>query len=104
MAAEAGQGLLGAVTSYARGDMGGVFKSAMGLVKTAAGKTQKAEKLSRATKTSPADVVSIHRPLRRRSRRPELRLIIMSCRFLGVDAKILKPVLILRKPGRRLGQ
>lgn len=58
LAAEAGQGLLSAVTSYARGDMGGVFKSAMGLVKTAAGNSQKAEKLTKATRTSPADVIS----------------------------------------------
>lgn len=58
LAAEAGQGLLQAVTSYARGDMGGVFKSAMGLVKTASGSTQKAENYARATKTSPADAIS----------------------------------------------
>lgn len=55
-------GILGAVTSYAKGDMSGVFKSAMGLVKTATGNTQKAEKISRATRTSPADVVSIFTP------------------------------------------
>ncbi|KAF8204693.1 peptidase C14, caspase domain-containing protein [Pholiota molesta] len=58
LAAEAGQGLLSAVTSYARGDMSGVFKSAMGLVKTATGNTQKAERITRTTKTSPADVIS----------------------------------------------
>ncbi|KAJ2916612.1 hypothetical protein MD484_g3828, partial [Candolleomyces efflorescens] len=58
LAAEAGQGLLSAVTSYARGDMGGVFKSAMGLVKTATGSTSKADKISKATRTSPADVIS----------------------------------------------
>lgn len=58
LAAEAGQGLLSAVTSYARGDMGGVLKSALGLYKTAGGSTQKAEKYARATKTSPADVIS----------------------------------------------
>lgn len=58
LAAEAGQGLLSAVTSYARGDMGGVFKSAMGLVKTASGNTQKAERYARATRTSPADAIS----------------------------------------------
>ncbi|PBL03479.1 hypothetical protein ARMGADRAFT_18455 [Armillaria gallica] len=58
MAAEAGQGLMSAVGSYARGDMGGVFKSAMGLVKTATGSGQKAEKYARATRTSPADVIS----------------------------------------------
>ena len=57
LAAEAGQGLLSAVTSYSRGDMGGVFSSVMGLVKTASGNTQKAEKYARATRTSPADVV-----------------------------------------------
>ncbi|KIY44408.1 peptidase C14 [Fistulina hepatica ATCC 64428] len=58
LAAEAGSGLLSAVTSYARGDMGGVFKSAMGVVKTASGSTQKAQQISRQTKTSPADVIS----------------------------------------------
>ncbi len=41
MAAEAGQGLMSAVGSYARGDMGGVFKSAMGLVKTATAAVKK---------------------------------------------------------------
>jgi len=58
LAAEAGQGLLSAVGAYTRGDMGGVFKSAMGLVKTASGNAQKAEKYARATKTSPADAIS----------------------------------------------
>lgn len=58
LAAEAGAGLLSAVSSYAKGDMGGVFKSAIGLVKTAAGSSQKADKISKATRTSPADVIS----------------------------------------------
>ncbi|TDL26325.1 peptidase C14 [Rickenella mellea] len=58
LAAEAGQGLLSAATSYARGDMGGVFKSVTGLLKTATGNQQKAEKYARATRTSPADVIS----------------------------------------------
>ncbi|KAJ3532748.1 hypothetical protein NM688_g7380 [Phlebia brevispora] len=58
LAAEAGQGLLSAVTSYARGDLGGVFSSMTGIVKTATGSTQRAEKKARATKTSPADVIS----------------------------------------------
>lgn len=42
--------------------MGGVFKSAMGLVKVASGNTTKADKYAKATRTSPADVVrpSIH--------------------------------------------
>ncbi|KAL0954485.1 hypothetical protein HGRIS_003453 [Hohenbuehelia grisea] len=58
LVAEAGQGLLSAVTSYARGDMGSLFKSAMGIVKTASGKTTKADKYAKATRTSPADVIS----------------------------------------------
>ncbi|KAL1668315.1 caspase domain-containing protein [Schizophyllum commune] len=58
LAAEAGQGVLSAVTSYAKGDMGGVFKSAVGLFKTASGNTQKAQEVARQTKTSPADVIS----------------------------------------------
>lgn len=57
LAAEAGQGLLQAVTAYARGDMSQVFQSAMGLVKTATGQSQKADKFAKATKTSPADCV-----------------------------------------------
>ncbi|KAK7050944.1 Ca(2+)-dependent cysteine protease [Paramarasmius palmivorus] len=58
--AEAGQGLLGAATSYARGDMGGVFSSVMGLAKmaTGSGDAKRAEEISRQTKTSPADVIS----------------------------------------------
>ena len=50
---------MSAVTSYARGDMGGVLRSAMGLVKTATGgaNAQKAGQVSKATRTSSADVV-----------------------------------------------
>ncbi|GJE88675.1 caspase family protein [Phanerochaete sordida] len=58
LAAEAGQGLMSAVSSYARGDMGGVFGSVSGLLKTATGSGQRAEKKARATKTSPADVIA----------------------------------------------
>ncbi|PFH53021.1 hypothetical protein AMATHDRAFT_55944 [Amanita thiersii Skay4041] len=58
LAAEAGQGLMSAVASYARGDMGGVFKSAMNIVKVASGGSQKADKYAKATRTSPADVIS----------------------------------------------
>ena len=60
LAADVGRDILTAVTSYARHDMGGVLRSAMDLVKTATGSTnvQKAEQISRTTKTSPADVVS----------------------------------------------
>ncbi|KAG7089544.1 Ca(2+)-dependent cysteine protease [Marasmius oreades] len=59
LAAEAGQGLLSAVTSYARGDMSGVMTSAMGLLKSATGQNQKAQKKARETKTSPADCISL---------------------------------------------
>ncbi|KAJ7227224.1 peptidase C14, caspase domain-containing protein [Mycena pura] len=55
---EAGLGLKNAFTSYASGDLGGMFKSAMGVVKTATGSGQKAEQYARATRTSPADVIS----------------------------------------------
>lgn len=77
LAAEAGQGLLSAVTSYARGDMvrvflhhqrhpltlkplpqSSVFSSVSGVFKTATGSSSRAEKKARETKTSPADVVS----------------------------------------------
>ncbi|TFK99567.1 caspase domain-containing protein [Pterulicium gracile] len=57
LAAEAGQGLLSAVCSYAKGDMGGVFSSAMGLVKTVANRKDGAQEQARRTKTSPADVI-----------------------------------------------
>ena len=47
------------MTAYARGDVGGALQSAMGLVKTATGGSAKANEFSKATKTSPADVVCI---------------------------------------------
>ncbi|KAJ7066752.1 caspase domain-containing protein [Mycena amicta] len=58
LAAEAGTGLKNAFTSYASGDIGGALKSAMGIVKTATGSNKRAEDYSRATRTSPADVIS----------------------------------------------
>lgn len=60
LAAEAGQGLLDAVTSYARGDMGSVFSSGMGLFKSmmGSGEAQEAHEHAKKTKTSPADVIS----------------------------------------------
>lgn len=57
LAAEAGQSLMSAVSSYARGDMRGVFSSVTGFIKTAEHGHQ-AEVISRATKTSPADCIS----------------------------------------------
>ena len=55
-ALEAGQGLLGAVSSYARHDMGGVMRSVTGFVRTATTE-RSAQAKTRQTKTSPADVV-----------------------------------------------
>ena len=45
--------------------MGGVLRSAMGLVKTATGSasTQKAEQVAKTTRTSPADVVRVLNPI-----------------------------------------
>jgi len=58
LAAEAGASLKTAFTSYASGDIAGVLKAGMGLVHTATGGGQKAEQYARATRTSPADVIS----------------------------------------------
>jgi len=56
LALEAGQGLLGAVSSYSRGDMGGVMRSVTGIVKSAT-TGRSAQERARQTRTSPADVV-----------------------------------------------
>ncbi|KAF2100147.1 hypothetical protein NA57DRAFT_65897 [Rhizodiscina lignyota] len=56
LAKEAGQGLLGIVSSYARGDMGSVASTAMGLFKKVAGGDDTYKRNLR-TKTSPADVI-----------------------------------------------
>jgi len=56
IAKEAGAGLLGALMSYGRGDLGGVASSAMGFFKSATTGSNAHEK-SRRTKTSPADVI-----------------------------------------------
>lgn len=56
LAKEAGQGLLGIVSSYARGDMGGVFGGAKQLF-TKAIKGDEIYKKNLRTKTSPADVI-----------------------------------------------
>ena len=58
MLAEAGKGLMTAVSAYAKKDMRGLFSAGMGLVKTASGNTAKVGAYARATRTSPADVVS----------------------------------------------
>ncbi|KUL82904.1 hypothetical protein ZTR_10412 [Talaromyces verruculosus] len=56
LAKEAGAGLLSIVSSYARGDMGGMASAAMGLIKKAT-KGDGAYQKTRQTKTSPADVI-----------------------------------------------
>ena len=56
LAKEAGQGLLGIVSAYARGDMGGIASTAMGLFKKATTGEAAYERTIQ-TKTSPADVI-----------------------------------------------
>lgn len=56
LAKEAGQGLLGVVSAYARGDMNGMMSTAMGFLKKAA-KGDEAHSRAKQTKTSPADVI-----------------------------------------------
>ncbi|OJJ36684.1 hypothetical protein ASPWEDRAFT_417939 [Aspergillus wentii DTO 134E9] len=56
LAKEAGQGLLGVVSAYARGDMGSMVSTAMGFIKKAT-KGDEAYERTKQTRTSPADVV-----------------------------------------------
>ena len=56
LAKEAGQGLLGIVSSYARGDLSGVASTAMGFFKKATTGDDTFQRNIR-TKTSPADVI-----------------------------------------------
>ena len=56
LAKEAGQGLLGIVSAYARGDMGGMANTAMSFFKKATTGSD-ASKRAKQTKTSPADVI-----------------------------------------------
>ncbi|KAJ5046494.1 uncharacterized protein L3040_003737 [Drepanopeziza brunnea f. sp. 'multigermtubi'] len=56
LAKEAGQGLLGVVSSYSQGDLGGVAKNLMGLFKKAT-TGDNAYNKTMSTKTSPADVI-----------------------------------------------
>lgn len=57
MLADAGSGALSALTSYARGDLGGVFKSITGVGKRLA-TGNSAQQKTKATKSSQADVIS----------------------------------------------
>ena len=81
--------------------MGGVLSSAMGLVKAATGNAQRAEQISRATRTSPADVVSKNKSFERLL---NFYFYLFTSRFLGAVVKILKRVLIPRKLARLLAQ
>ncbi|KAK4216361.1 putative metacaspase-1 precursor [Rhypophila decipiens] len=56
LAKEAGQGLLGVISAYSQGDLGGVASNIMGFFKKATG-GEDAHARAMATKTSPADVV-----------------------------------------------
>ncbi|KAI8275097.1 Metacaspase-1 [Colletotrichum sp. SAR11_57] len=56
LAKEAGQGLLGVISSYSQGDLGGVASNIMGFFKKAT-TGEDAHNRAMATKTSPADVV-----------------------------------------------
>ncbi|KAL2752217.1 hypothetical protein ACRALDRAFT_1078245 [Sodiomyces alcalophilus JCM 7366] len=58
LAKEAGQGLLGAITSYSQGDLGGVASNIMGFFKKATN-GEEAYNRAIATKTSPADVIML---------------------------------------------
>lgn len=58
LAKEAGQGLLGAISAYGRGDLGGVATNVMGFFKKATSGDD-AYNRTMATKTSPADVVML---------------------------------------------
>ena len=56
LAKEAGQGLLGVISAYSQGDLGGVASSIMGFFKNTT-EAKDAQAPSMATKTSPADVI-----------------------------------------------
>jgi hypothetical protein len=58
LAKEAGQGLLGVISSYSQGDLGGVANNIMGFFKKATG-GEDAHNRSLATKTSAADVIML---------------------------------------------
>jgi hypothetical protein len=86
---EASQGLLGAVSSYARGDMRGVLKSVTGFVKTAT-TVRRATQRARQTKSSPADVV-------RMLSSPSTQAARMMYRYHGAGAKTRRQVQMLSR-------
>lgn len=58
LAKEAGQGLLGVISSYSQGDLGGVASNILGFIKKATS-GEEAHSRALATKTSPADVIML---------------------------------------------
>ncbi|KAJ4135906.1 Ca(2+)-dependent cysteine protease [Fusarium equiseti] len=56
LAKEAGQGLLGVISSYSQGDLGGVASNIFGFIKKATNGDE-AREITMRTKTSPADVI-----------------------------------------------
>ena len=58
LAKEAGQGLLGVISSYSQGDLGGVANNIMSFFKKATS-GEEAHSRALATKTSPADVIML---------------------------------------------
>lgn len=58
LAKEAGQGLLGVISSYSQGDLGGVANNIMSFFKKATS-GEEAHSRAIATKTSPADVIML---------------------------------------------
>jgi hypothetical protein len=58
LAKEAGQGLLGVISSYSQGDLGGVANNLIGFFKKATN-GEEAHSRAMATKTSPADVIML---------------------------------------------
>ena len=92
---EAGTDVLSTVTSYARHDFVGVFRGAVDLVKVVSGnsQSQQADRISRQTKTSPADVVCCSFQYKTKHD--------TFLRSRGVDVKICKPVPIHKRVAKR---
>ena len=60
---------MSAISAYAKKDYGSLFKGVMGMANVAMGKGNKAQEVTRRTRTSAADVVSVVEMIRI-SRRP----------------------------------
>ncbi|KAK9454931.1 Metacaspase-1A [Dipodascopsis uninucleata] len=59
LAKEAGMGLLSAFSSYTQGNLGGAISSVGGIIKSFTNRNSGATEMTRRTKTSPADVISL---------------------------------------------